>query len=259
MHLRHRIVLFTLLAGFAGCPDNPGDSNSAQMDVGSNNSTATIGSSDDNGATGVAETSDGSTSTRGGSQTSDPETGTSETGTSETGTSETGTSETGTSETGTAETGTSETDGGTENPCQSAGGICLFSAENCTDGGGSLLADGDAGCVFDDIEPGLMGVCCEPPTASAPNAGDSCSDRGGLCTSFSGCALVDGAFTAADPGCGFAPCCVPETVCGFEDVECCEDPEEASSAAYRASCDWGTITCSFLPETTLAPIGTCGN
>jgi hypothetical protein len=67
--------------------------------------------------------------------------------------------------------------------------------------------------------------------------------------------MVDGAFTAADPECGFfIVCCVPETVCGPVEVECCD---ESGPASFRPNCDRGEFDCSHVPGTTLVPTGTC--
>ena len=136
------------------------------------------------------------------------------------------------------------------NACRAAGGICVFDTAACTGGGGTSLPVGDPGCVFSDGP----GVCCEPPAPSP--SGDSCQEHGGLCAPISGCNFVNGSFAPSDPMCFFALelCCVPDSICGVEDVHCC-DP--SGPTGYRPVCDRGTFSCSHIPGTVLVPENMC--
>jgi len=151
-------------------------------------------------------------------------------------------------------TDAAETDASvSSNVCQAAGGLCLAGGGMCIAEGGVPLPQGDPGCVFSDGP----GTCCAPPPA-APT-GDSCTDRGGLCAPLSGCNFVNGSFAPADPPCNHAAiqlCCVPQTVCGPELVECCD---ESGPTSYRPVCDRGTFNCSHIPGTTMMAEGMCGS
>jgi hypothetical protein len=141
-------------------------------------------------------------------------------------------------------------DAGSTNACQLAGGICVGDVGSCLAGGGGVLPQGAAGCVFSDGP----GVCCDPPPA-APT-GDSCLDHGGLCAPISGCNFVNGSFAAAEHECtGLQLCCVEATVCGPETIHCCD---ETGPTSYRPVCDRGTFECSHIPGTVPVPIGMCG-
>jgi hypothetical protein len=140
-------------------------------------------------------------------------------------------------------------DGGAPNACKAVDGICLGDSASCTGGGGTLAPGGDSGCAFDDG----AGFCCVPPEPQP--SGDTCASRGGLCAPISGCNFVDGAF-APSSDCTGVPivCCVPETICGPEDVVCCT---AGSGADFRPECDRGTFTCDAFSGTVLTPIDDC--
>ncbi|MCB9595291.1 MAG: hypothetical protein H6719_21410 [Sandaracinaceae bacterium] len=136
------------------------------------------------------------------------------------------------------------------NPCETLGGICAGSATDCTSGGGALLPAGDPGCVFVPSP----GACCAPPPDVG--TGDTCEARGGVCAPLAGCNFVNGAFALTSDRCDdpFYLCCVVGTVCGEEDMHCCD---ASSGATYRTTCDRGAWTCDHIPGTVLAPRDRC--
>lgn len=142
-------------------------------------------------------------------------------------------------------------DGAAGNVCKTSGGICVGSDTACTEGEGTVLAAGAAGCVFSDGP----GTCCEPPAPASK--GESCEAQGGLCAPIAGCGFVDGAFASEQPACGGGPnsvCCLPESICGVEDVVCCG---KGDAADFRPTCDRGTFSCAAFPDTTLTPEADC--
>lgn len=137
--------------------------------------------------------------------------------------------------------------GGAANVCKAQGGLCTQTAE-CDDAGGTVDPAGAPGCVFDDGP----GVCCVPPAPQT--SGDTCASHGGVCSPIAGCNFVDGAFAPPEcTGVGIV-CCVPETICGVENVICC-DP--GPSADFRPMCDRGDWTCDAFTGTTLMPEEDC--
>ena len=142
----------------------------------------------------------------------------------------------------------SESDTGEPHPnCKEAGGICVGGGQ-CEAAGGSDLPSYDADCVFDDGP----GSCCEPPAAS--ETGDTCNEQGGVCAPIGGCNQVDGAFALSSDSCGSPSfiCCVPEAVCGEEDMLCCGE-----TASFRPVCDRGDWTCDHIGNTQLVPEADC--
>ena len=131
--------------------------------------------------------------------------------------------------------------------CKEAGGVCLGSGQ-CEGAGGDHLAQQDLSCVFDDGP----GECCMPPAPA--ESGDTCNDQGGVCAPIGGCNQVDGAFALSSDSCGSPSfiCCLPESICGEEDMLCCGE-----SASYRPVCDRGEWTCDHIGNTRLVPEEEC--
>ena len=180
------------------------------------------------------------------------ETDADETDAGETDAGETDAGETDTGETDTGE-GSGEADAGgdatpePENACAAQGGLCLGSTD-CEGQGGTLATEGDAGCAFDDGP----GFCCVPPAVQPE--GDSCAAQGGLCATVGGCNLTGGSFALGGGGCpefAGSVCCLPESICGEEDVVCCGE-----TSSFRPSCERGTFVCEF-EGTTLVPLDEC--
>ncbi|MBP7127023.1 hypothetical protein KBD49_11735 [Myxococcota bacterium] len=134
-------------------------------------------------------------------------------------------------------------------PCESAGGLCVINGQDCRQGGGTPLPDGDSQCLFDD---GPL-YCCIPPSP-APS-GTGCADRGGLCVTTPGVCYRTGGLHAprtddCPPGPG-SMCCLPSDRCPpGDDLECC-----MGSWTAVPLCDRGTWTC--LGGGSPQPRGSC--
>lgn len=135
--------------------------------------------------------------------------------------------------------------------CQAAGGVCVFSLDQCA--AGEHAEDADSDCIFDDGD----GYCCIPPAPAA--TGEDCASQGGVCAPIGGCGMVHGWYTSnldecsGDWGVGTI-CCAPTDACaGWGTELCCTDD---GLTAYVASCDRGDVLCA-IDGTTLLCEGDC--
>ena len=132
--------------------------------------------------------------------------------------------------------------------CLEAGGVCTSNASDSASGGGTVRAEFDGECVFDDGP----GTCCVPPAVKP--SGDTCADYGGVCAPIGGCLREEVKGHFAPPSCGFNPsfaCCVPASACPEPRPVCCSE-----TATFRASCARGTYQC-FDPSMPLKYVESC--